>query len=267
MSSYPRYSKSYAPSSDSLVRPAPIYCLRHSSFSSQIYPFDRINTSIPLSSGVPPISSPGLPPLTPELQIAMQSLLAALVSSIRKRVLSVPLFPPPPNARIGVLFSGGIDCTTLALLADRVLPEGESIDLINVAFENPRSVSASKNRVEVKPRWKGAGKRASKGKSKGQAKAVVEGTATVMEGVALEDPPVVEPPAPVAVGEEDPLSIYEVPDRLTGRASLAELRTLRPDRKWNFVEVNVTYEEMLSEKGKVIELMRPNRTVMVSPNC
>jgi asparagine synthetase B (glutamine-hydrolysing) len=37
------------------------------------------------------------------------------------------------SASIGVLFSGGIDCAVLALLAAKYLPESESIDLINVA--------------------------------------------------------------------------------------------------------------------------------------
>ena len=38
------------------------------------------------------------------------------------------------SARVGVLFSGGIDCMVLARLADLHLPPGEPIDLINVAF-------------------------------------------------------------------------------------------------------------------------------------
>jgi asparagine synthetase B (glutamine-hydrolysing) len=37
-------------------------------------------------------------------------------------------------ARIGVLFSGGIDCTFIAALVHFFLPENEPIDLINVAF-------------------------------------------------------------------------------------------------------------------------------------
>lgn len=45
------------------------------------------------------------------------------------------------QARVAILFSGGLDCATLALLASTVLPPSESIDLINVAFENPRITS------------------------------------------------------------------------------------------------------------------------------
>ncbi|KAH8387517.1 hypothetical protein KR093_007529 [Drosophila rubida] len=39
------------------------------------------------------------------------------------------------HAKICVLFSGGIDCSILALLAHRFVPQHEPIELINVAFE------------------------------------------------------------------------------------------------------------------------------------
>lgn len=41
-------------------------------------------------------------------------------------------------AKVAVLFSGGLDCTILARLCHDLLPLEESIDLLNVAFENPR---------------------------------------------------------------------------------------------------------------------------------
>lgn len=46
--------------------------------------------------------------------------------------------------RIAVLFSGGLDCSVLAWIIHELLPPGESIDLINVAFENPRTVALQK---------------------------------------------------------------------------------------------------------------------------
>lgn len=39
------------------------------------------------------------------------------------------------HAKICLLFSGGIDCTILALLANKFVPQTETIELINVAFE------------------------------------------------------------------------------------------------------------------------------------
>ena len=44
----------------------------------------------------------------------------------------------PRAAKVAVLFSGGLDCTILARLCHDLLPLEEDIDLLNVAFENPR---------------------------------------------------------------------------------------------------------------------------------
>jgi len=49
--------------------------------------------------------------------------------------------------RLAVLFSGGLDCSILARLCHDVLPLSEPIDLVNVAFENPRVVAAAKARA------------------------------------------------------------------------------------------------------------------------
>ncbi len=102
---------------------------------------------------------------------------------------------------IAVLFSGGLDCTVLAALAHQCLPIEEPIDLLNVAFENPRNKNSSR-------------------------------------------------------------SIYDVPDRLTGLKSLAALQNKFPLRKWNFIQVNVTTKEYFETKEKIIELIKPQETVM-----
>lgn len=46
---------------------------------------------------------------------------------------------------MAVLFSGGLDCTVIARLCHELLGPDEDIDLINVAFENPR-VAANANK-------------------------------------------------------------------------------------------------------------------------
>lgn len=53
--------------------------------------------------------------------------------------------PAPPctdeqhiQTKVAVLFSGGLDCTVVARLCHDLLPPDQAIDLINVAFENPR---------------------------------------------------------------------------------------------------------------------------------
>jgi asparagine synthetase B (glutamine-hydrolysing) len=67
------------------------------------------------------------------------------------RVRNIPQLgcgSPGADAKVAVLFSGGLDCTLLARLSHDVLPKDESIDLVNVAFENPRVAAALKVKHE-----------------------------------------------------------------------------------------------------------------------
>jgi len=50
---------------------------------------------------------------------------------------TIPTSSTSPPAQIAILFSGGLDCTTLARLLHTILPPSHSIDLLNVAFHNP----------------------------------------------------------------------------------------------------------------------------------
>ncbi|KAM0322020.1 hypothetical protein ACHAQA_009762 [Verticillium albo-atrum] len=76
---------------------------------------------------------------------AVQMLRSQLTESLALRVLNIPTPPQsgssaiiPNDTRVSVLFSGGLDCTVLARLASDLLPPDQGIDLLNVAFENPR---------------------------------------------------------------------------------------------------------------------------------
>lgn len=55
---------------------------------------------------------------------------------------------------------------------------------------------------------------------------------------------------------------FDVPDRLTGLQELEELRRLCPNRTWNFLEINVPFEESQNARPMVEALMFPSRTVM-----
>lgn len=88
----------------------------------------------------------GLPPALELDSPAVKTLKQKLWESLELRIRNVP--EPPQysqsqNSKVAVLFSGGLDCTVLARLAHEFLPADESIDLLNVAFENPRVAAAS----------------------------------------------------------------------------------------------------------------------------
>lgn len=73
-------------------------------------------------------------------------LIAALKKSVRDRISATPAIcricltvekglRQCEHAKIGILFSGGIDCTILACLTDQAVDPHLPIDLINVSFE------------------------------------------------------------------------------------------------------------------------------------
>lgn len=72
--------------------------------------------------------------------LALESLLR---DSLSARVLDIPELPtvaatPSRRAKLAILFSGGLDCTVLARVSHDLVPAEEPIDLLNVAFQNPR---------------------------------------------------------------------------------------------------------------------------------
>lgn len=73
-----------------------------------------------------------------QLQTAVQRRLINLPSLCRQCKQSTTDLLRPMNgcshAKLAILFSGGVDSTVLAALADRILPIDEPIDLLNVAF-------------------------------------------------------------------------------------------------------------------------------------
>lgn len=88
-----------------------------------------------------------LPPTEAERAEAADRTHVALLESVRQRVTNIggqtgrekESGASPP---VAILFSGGLDSTLLAHYAHLVLPPNESIDLLNVAFENPRVLKA-----------------------------------------------------------------------------------------------------------------------------
>ena len=58
-------------------------------------------------------------------------------------------------------------------------------------------------------------------------------------------------------------SAYELcPDRVTGRASFAEICQVCSSRQWRFVAINVPYSESQAHKAAIRRLMHPHNTEM-----
>ncbi|KAL4791302.1 asparagine synthase-domain-containing protein [Aspergillus venezuelensis] len=99
-------------------------------------------------SPIPPMNK-AIPEGTPPPLTTTSSVLSELEDRLRQSLaLRIQNVREPPgagdsNVRIAVLFSGGLDCTLLARLSHEILDSGETIDLLNVAFENPRVVAAA----------------------------------------------------------------------------------------------------------------------------
>lgn len=173
--------------------------------------------------------------MTDDMKHAVSQLIETLGDSVRRRVQDIPRTGMPHDARVGILFSGGLDCLCLAALADRFLPEGEAIDLLNVGFENPRSEKAKAAEEAL----------ALKRLKKLQLANGSHGS-----------------PSTLDASNGNAAKKFSVPDRITGYESLKELQRIAPNRHWNFVEVNVPFEEATAQRSEILERIAPLDTVM-----
>ena len=73
-----------------------------------------------------------------QLRASLERSLQLRVQHIREAVTGEPKTGVLGETRVAVLFSGGLDCTILARMCHDLLPLSEPVDLLNVAFENPR---------------------------------------------------------------------------------------------------------------------------------
>ncbi|CAH7687243.1 hypothetical protein PPACK8108_LOCUS21998 [Phakopsora pachyrhizi] len=80
---------------------------------------------------------------SPEFLKASRLLRDTLDDSVKRMVAGISSLyqKTEKKSNVTVLFSGGLDCTTLAFLVHSHIPPSESIDLLNVAFENTQSIS------------------------------------------------------------------------------------------------------------------------------
>ncbi|NXM06632.1 ASND1 protein, partial [Tyrannus savana] len=138
------------------------------------------------------------------------------------------------KAHVAVLFSGGIDSMVIAALADKHVPLEEPVDLLNVAFM-----------MKEQAKHKGTSKR------------------HTSREVQLDLPRPQETCQDIDAKSAAHSSCFDVPDRITGRAGLKELEAINPSRTWNFVEINVTLEELKKmREQRINHLIYPLDTVL-----
>ncbi|KAG9271718.1 asparagine synthetase domain-containing protein 1 [Astyanax mexicanus] len=173
-------------------------------------------------------------------QELVRSLIDVLSEAVRRRVQSLPYTdnvsptetPKSDEAQVAILFSGGIDSMILAVLADRHIPPDKPIDLLNVAFK-----------LQERKMNQGSKKKQHKNKNNGEH-----------VNVSVND---------ITSSDQRTSNCFDVPDRITGRAGLQELKKISPSRKWNFVEINVTQEELKEMREKrICHLVHPLDTVL-----
>ncbi|XP_068185294.1 asparagine synthetase domain-containing protein 1 [Antennarius striatus] len=160
-------------------------------------------------------------------------LIDVLSEAVRRRVQALPFKeqddPPSSNdpASVAILFSGGIDSMVLAALADCHIPASQPIDLLNVAFK----LQEPKKQTETERKPK---------KHKNKPTDIKNHS-----------------------GSSQTYGPFDVPDRITGKAGLKELLELNPERRWNFVEINVTQEELQTmREERISHLVQPLDTVL-----
>ncbi|XP_036603513.1 asparagine synthetase domain-containing protein 1 isoform X2 [Trichosurus vulpecula] len=216
-------------------------------------PVAPLNTELPQGSFESDHSS-HIPATIENLQVflkhehmkkAVHRLIDVLSEAVKKRVLCLSrtesLFlnddlskASAKEANIAILFSGGIDSMVIASLADRHVPFDEPIDLLNVAFmtkERTGHTTFTKKSGKLKKSLETSSEESSKG------------LATTADNIQDQN--------------------FNVPDRLTGRAGLKELKAINPLRIWNFVEINVSLEELQRmRQHRISQLVQPLNTVL-----
>lgn len=176
----------------------------------------------------------------PHRKTLAHQFIEVLSRAVKRRVLCLVRDTPQLRGEVlalrkphvAVLFSGGIDSMIIAALADKHVPLEEPIDLLNVAFK-----------ITDQGKQNGPMRKSSK-----QKKALPPNQESFSDNDIL-------------IGGS--LSCFNVPDRLTGRAGLEELKKINPSRSWNFVEINVTLEDLKAmRQQRISHLVYPLDTVL-----
>ncbi|KAJ3409908.1 Asparagine synthetase domain-containing protein 1 [Chytriomyces hyalinus] len=261
---------------------------------------DTLNTEIPNSDPTlfdTPLNTPDtvlkVPmPTTAESMEALETTKSLLSASVKARIETIPrmhqnqlqkhtsdTLNEPKNVDgdsepLAILFSGGLDCMILAALAAQHFGDsGAVIDLLNVAFDNPRvRNAAAKTRAALDD---AKAKKLKKDKRKKKTNPVeldhvVDKEVGIVKDLAdasLSDIANENELENLTLDQQTqpnlyPSHLFAVPDRKTGLKGCEELKLVYPYVTWRFVEIDVAYEEAQEMKPHIMELMHPLESVM-----
>lgn len=111
-------------------------------------PLASLNKTVPGEASPAMVSFTSVPKSVLDLETQLRLALKLRLQDIPPRQPADGLDEREKSSKAAVLYSGGVDCTVLARIAHEILPGDETIDLLNVVFENPR-IAASSNTLST----------------------------------------------------------------------------------------------------------------------
>ncbi len=138
---------------------------------------------------------------------------------------------------MAVLFSGGVDCTVLALLTHWHLSANAAEQAVGKERKRIQSSSNNKNdNINVTI-------------DNDTDAAIIDDEPIDLINIAFQ-------------GTKNPSEIESSPDRAAAIHSLSELRRLAPSRNWRLIRVNVTLDDLEKHRESILALSYPRQTIM-----
>jgi asparagine synthetase B (glutamine-hydrolysing) len=116
--------------------------------SSKVFNPNKLNNEINFKFSFDEINLKSFDDLIshPEVSKAIEAFLDKLTKSVAERIKRTQKFCKDcktlgncNHSNVGILFSGGVDCSLLTVIAEKFINKSKSIDLMNVAFEKAKS--------------------------------------------------------------------------------------------------------------------------------
>ncbi|ORY78502.1 asparagine synthase-domain-containing protein, partial [Protomyces lactucae-debilis] len=114
-----------------------LYRFDATSGKTDLFPWQPYDSDGPLACYYPPVNPTKIHIDLPLDDHHLEALERHIQQALKVRAASLA------DRDLAIMYSGGVDCAVLAYYVDTLLPHDISVDLINVSFENPRSLKGS----------------------------------------------------------------------------------------------------------------------------